>query len=135
MRIYKPRGLNIDESYACSRTAMRKCFEGQDLTVLWGNNRSFSFDPKIRQKPEIAGIIVADLLVSQRKNNGRSTLNFYIISDPLYGDKQKKLFEDACLPRMKNWLLAKLQQDSGCDQMIIAWTGSSFQIHELRLGT
>lgn len=129
MRIYKPRGLNPDESYACRRMAVRKCFEGQDISVLWGASKNFSFDTRIHKKPKITGAVVASLTRSRQSQP--AILDFYIISDPAYGDRQKKLFEDGCLPRMREWLFSESQSGASFDQLLVTWTSSGFCIHEL----
>lgn len=130
MYMQKPRGLNPGESYACSRTAVRKCFEQMDLAVLWGNQRSFEFDTRMRKRPSIEGKVVASLSVNRNRAE-HAILNFYIIDDEAYGEKPKKLFEEGCLPRMKAWLLAEPRLRGGIDELLIAWTGSSFRIHEI----
>ena len=129
MRIYKPRGLNPDESYACRRMAVRKCFEGQDISVLWGASKDFSFDTRFRRKPKINGTVVASLTRSRQAQP--AVLGFYIISNSAYGERQKKLFEEGCLPRMREWLSAESHSSGSSDQLLVAWTGSSFCIHEL----
>lgn len=129
MFMHKPRGLNPGENYACNRMAVRKCFEGQDITVMWGASRDFSFDARIRKKPEINGTVVTSLIRS--KHPQPAALSFYIISDSGYGDRQKKLFEEACLPCLREWLLSGPISGGGFDQLLVAWTGSSFCIHEL----
>ena len=131
MYMHKPRGLNPGECYACSRTAVRKCFEQLDLAVLWGDRRRFEFDARMRRKPEIEGRVVASLSINRNRPGEPGILNFYIIDDEAYGEKQKKLFEDACLPRMKAWFLAEPRQRGGIDELLIAWSGSSFRIHEI----
>lgn len=131
MYMHKPRGLNPGEGYACSRMAVRKCFEQADLTVFWGDQRSFSFDRRMRKAPGIEGVVVASLSVNRNQNDGSGILNFYIITDEGYGERQKKLFEDACLPRMKDWFLAEPKLRGGHDELLVSWTGGSFRLQEI----
>lgn len=131
MYMHKPRGLNPGESYACSRMAVRKCFEQADLTVFWGDKRSFAFDRRMGKVPKIEGFVVASLFINRNMIDGHGILNFHTITDEGYGERQKKLFEDACLPRMKDWLTAKIQQ-GGKAALLVAWTGTSFRLQELQ---
>lgn len=130
MFMHKPRGLNPGESYACTRTAVRKSFEARDLTVLWGASRSFSFDNRIRRKPKIQGTVVASLVINHY--TASRLLSFYVITDPAYGARQKEIFEEACLPRMRQWLDRISEQDDGFDELIIERTQGTFRIHELQ---
>lgn len=135
MHMHKPRGLNIDESYACNRSAVRKCFEAQDIQIFWGNNRSYCFDFRMRRPPEIDGIVVASVSVNHRIPNPvqRGIMNFFIISDPQYDTVQKQVFESDCLPRLKDWYCAHLRQRSrsGCDEILAIWNGCCFKLQEL----
>jgi len=135
MRMYKPRGLNVDESYACSRTSVRKCFEGQDISVMWGDPHSFNFDSKMRKLPKIEACVVASMVISYcvRSTSCECTLNFYIIRDPAYNNRIKTAFEDICLPRLKEWHRANTEQNQrgGIDQMLVEWTGSAFCFQEI----
>ena len=136
MYMSKARGLNIDESYACNRTAVRKAFECQDISVLWGNNREFSFDSRINKKslPNIDGIVVASLTINHNTKDPTQNcvLAFYIISDAQYGLQQKRTFETGCLPRLAQWLQAHQEPGliSGCDELLVAWNGRAFLFYE-----
>lgn len=140
MRIYKPRGLNIDESYACNRTAVRKCFEKQDISISWGNPEKYAG----RQAAQ-GSIVVASLVVKriQRKvrfsNPNRrplpllceERLYFYIITDSAYDAQQKLSFEDDCLPRMRQWFDAHIAlEQPGREELVVIWNGSDFSFLE-----
>lgn len=135
MHMYKPRGLNIDESYACNRTAVRKAFEGQELSVMWGSTRSFSFDFQMRKPPRIDGIVVASLSVNHRMRNPaeHGILNFYVICDSQYGSAQKQAFESICLPRLRRWYddQLPLRHRGGCDEILVIWNAGSFQFTQI----
>lgn len=135
MRIHKPCGLNVDESYACSRTAVRKCFDGQDVSVLWGYPHSFNFDSKMRGLPRIEGCVVASFSINHRVRPvpHEGILNFYIIRDPAYDNRIKTAFEDICLPRLHAWYCSNIDQNlrGGVDQMLVEWTGTAFRFLEI----
>lgn len=134
MRIYKPRGLNINESYACRRTAVRSCFEKLDLDVLWGAKRSFEFDDKMRSRPKLQGCIVASLSVNHRIRPVQpGVLNFYIICDKEYGAEQKQAFENTVLTRMHKWYLSHIEATprGGADELFVEWSGQAFRLFEI----
>lgn len=134
MRMYKPRGLNVDESYACTRTAVRKCFDGQDVTVLWGKRRRYDFSDSFRRNcPRIEGFVTASMQANHRRYGGEAaTLSFYIINNPAYGDAQKKTFETKCLPHLKAWHARQLEAHAqgGVDEILVEWHNGVFRLWE-----
>lgn len=145
MRIHKPRGLNIDESYACSRTAVRKCFDKQEISISWGNPAKYPSGSKLYRQA-VEGIVVASLSVKRWQLNpsfGKSfrrplpmlqegRLYFYIIADSTYANPQKDYFAENCLPRLRQWYDARIAPDLpvGTDEMIVIWNGEKFTIRE-----
>ena len=135
MRIYKPRGLNVDESYACSRTALRKCFGEWDISVFWGEPADYAFDRAIRRPPEIDGCVVASMQLNfRRRTQARAALRFYLIRDSRYDKGRQGFFEEKLLPRMHDWLSARRENppQSGVEELLVLWNGEDFALQELR---
>ena len=134
MRIYKPRGLNIDESYACSRTAVRNCFGEWDISVFWGEPEGYNFDRSIKKPPKIDGCVVASIRLDLRRR-ALLAMNFYVIRNSAYGKDQQAFFEQKVLPRMHDWLSSKRENHSSgkMDEMLVIWKDGSFFTQEIRL--
>ena len=133
MRIYMPRGLNIDESYAASRRAVRECFGEWDISVFWGEPETYSFDKSIRKGPQPEGCVIASMRLNFRKRLPVGELYFYVIRDSRY-DKERQIFCDAhCLPRMHDWLSKRKENppSGGVDEILLIWNGDGFAIQEL----
>ena len=133
MRIYKPRGLNIDESYACSRTALRECFGEWDISVFWGEPEKYSFDKSIKKPPKIDGYVLASMQLNFRRRIPQGELRFYVIRDSRYDKCRQAFFEEKVLPRMHCWLSGRKENppSGGVDEILILWNGEQFAIQEL----
>lgn len=129
MRIYKPRGLNVDESYACSRRALRECFGEWDISVFWGDPECYAFDRSIKAPPKIDGTIVAAMALNFRKPlHPHAALRFFVIRGAGYDREQQLFFEEQVLPRMHDWLCERREKPpvGGVDELLILWNGSGF---------
>lgn len=133
MRIYKPRGLNVDENYACSRTALRECFGEWDISVHWGEPVDYAFDRSIKKPPRTDGCVIASMRLNYRRRIPVGELYFYVIRDSRYDKARQTFFEEKVLPRMHQWLCEKKENPpaGGMEEILLIWNGEHFSIQEL----
>jgi hypothetical protein len=137
----KVRSLNKGEQYACDVKVIKRTFPADyNIHVSFGYlGRGFIFDNVFTKgRPQIDGLVISSFLINKRLKviDPVPILEFYVIKDIRYNDRDRDLFVESILPKMHSWYREILSKSDvsipGVEIMLIEWNAEKFLTHICR---
>lgn len=129
------RNLNKNELYAATKRQLKLFFSDiEELSVLYGLNRKFLFDPRCSNRPKLSGIVVASISYHRDRS-----INFYLypLSLKNYPENALADFNHTVLSDIKHWLQILMSNSDtsllGIYTLVIEWDGDKHIFHRLKL--